>query len=125
MLYGKDVAITDSIIGCAVEVHKQLGPGLLESAYESALCIELSSTGLSFARQVGVPLFYKGQLISEYRPDLVVAERVIVEIKSVERLDPIHMAQVLTYLRVTGLRTGLLLNFNSALLKHGVRRVLL
>jgi len=125
LLYGKDVAITDSIIGCAVEVHKQLGPGLLESAYESALCIELSSTGLSFARQVGVPLFYKGQLISEYRPDLVVAERVIVEIKSVERLDPIHMAQVLTYLRVTGLRTGLLLNFNSALLKHGVRRVLL
>ena len=125
MLLGNDVAVTDEIVGCAIEVHKQLGPGLLESVYESAMCIELAATGLSLARQVGIPLYYKGTLISEHRPDLVVANRVVVEIKSVERLDPIHTAQILTYLRVTGLKTGLVLNFNSTLLKHGVRRVLL
>jgi len=125
LLLGNDIAITDRTIGCAIEVHKQLGPGLLESVYESALCIELSSAGLRFTRQVGVPLYYKGQLISEHRPDLVVADRVIVEVKSVERFDPIHVAQMLTYLRITGLRTGLVLNFNSAMLKHGVRRVIL
>lgn len=89
------------------------------------MCIELAAAGMSFARQVGIPLYYKGTLISEHRPDLVVAGRVIVEIKSVERFDPIHTAQMLTYLRVTGLKTGLVLNFNSALLKYGVRRVLL
>lgn len=125
MLLGSHVAVTEEIIGCAIEVHKQLGPGLLESVYESAMCIELAAAELSFTRQVGIPLYYKGTLISEHRPDLVVANRVIVEIKSVERFDPIHMAQMLTYLRVTGLKTGLVLNFNSALLKHGVRRVLL
>lgn len=125
MLLGNHVAVTEEIIGCAIEVHKQLGPCLLESVYESAMCIELTAAGLRFARQVGIPLYYKGTLISEHRPDLVVAERVIVEIKSVERFDPIHTAQMLTYLRVTGLKTGLVLNFNSALLKHGVRRVLL
>jgi len=125
LLLGNHVAVTEEIIGCAIEVHKQLGPGLLESVYESAMCIELTAAGLRFARQVGIPLYYKGTLISEHRPDLVVAERVIVEIKSVERFDPIHTAQMLTYLRVTGLKTGLVLNFNSALLKHGVRRVLL
>ena len=79
---------------------------------------------LPFKRQIGVPLYYKGTLISEHRPDLVVDERVIVEVKSIERLDRIHLAQMLTYLRVTGLRTGLILNFNSAFLKHGVRRVI-
>ena len=92
---------------------------------ESAICIELADAGLTFARQVGIPLYYEGTLISEHRPDLIVASRVVVEIKSVERLDPIHTAQLLTYLRVTGLKTGLVVNFNSALLKHGVRRVLL
>ena len=125
MLLGNEVAITDGIIGCAIEVHKQLGPGLLESVYESAMCIELAAAGIRFTRQVGIPLYYKGRLISEHRPDLVVANRVIVEIKSVERFDPIHTAQMLTYLRVTGLKTGLVLNFNSALLKQGVQRVLL
>ena len=125
MLLGSDTDVTDRILGCAVEVHRHLGPGLLESVYETALCVELTGAGLSFSRQVGVPLHYKGQIISEHRPDLVVDQRVIVEIKSVERFDPIHTAQMLTYLRVTRLRTGLILNFNSALLKHGVRRVLL
>jgi GxxExxY protein len=93
--------------------------------YESALCFELTAAELTFTRQIGVPLFYKGMLLSEHRPDLVVAEAVIVEVKAVERFDTFHMAQMLTYLRVTGLHIGLILNFNSALLKHGVRRVIL
>lgn len=127
MLYGTqtDNAATERIIGCALEVHRELGPGLLESVYESALCIELEAAGLPFKRQVGVPLRYKGHLISEHRPDLVVADQVIVEVKSIERLHPVHMAQMITYLRVCHLRVGLLLNFNSAVLKHGIRRVML
>ena len=125
MLLGTDTAITQQVLGCAIEVHRHLGPGLLESVCETALCLELAEAQLSFTRQVGVPLHYKGQIISEHRPDLVVADCVIVEIKSVERLDPIHTAQMLTYLRVTGLKTGLVLNFNSAILRHGARRVLL
>ena len=115
--------VTDRIIGCAIEVHRCLGPGLLESIYESALCIELEAAGVPFKRQVGIPLFYKGELISEHRPDLVVADQVIVEIKSIQRLEQIHIAQMLTYLRVTQLRLGLILNFNNALMRHGVRRV--
>jgi GxxExxY protein len=125
MLLGNDTDLTDRIIACAIEVHKQLGPGLLESVYETALCLELTDAQLPFKRQIGVPLHYKGQLISEHRPDLVIADRVIVEVKSIERLDPIHTAQMITYLRVTGVRTGLVLNFNTAMLSHGIRRVLL
>jgi GxxExxY protein len=121
---GLHASLTERIIGCAMEVHRHLGPGLLESVYESALCFELTTAGLVFKRQIGVPLFYKGMLLSEHRPDLVVAESVIVEVKAVERLDKIHMAQMLTYLRVTSLHLGLILNFNSAVLKHGVRRVI-
>jgi GxxExxY protein len=122
---GLHALLTEQIIRCAIEVHRHLGPGLLESIYESALCFERNAAGLAFTRQIGVPLFYKGMLLSEHRPDLVVAESVIVEVKAVERLDKIHMAQMLTYLRVTGLYIGLILNFNSAVLKHGVRRVIL
>ena len=120
-----DTTTTDRIIGCAIEVHKHLGPGLLESVYESALCIELKANSLPFKRQLGIPLYYKGELISEHRPDLIVDDKVIVEIKTVDRLAPIHMAQVLTYLRVTSLRIGLILNFNSPTMKHGTRRVVL
>ena len=120
-----DTILTERIIGCAIEVHKHLGPGLLESVYESALCVEFKVRSLPFNRQAGVPLYYKGELISEHRPDLIVAEKVIVEIKSVEQLAPIHMAQMLTYLRVTSLRIGLILNFNSATMKEGTRRVVL
>ena len=115
--------LTERIIGCAIEVHRHLGPGLLESVYESATCLELRSVGLPFARQVGVPLLYKGELIAEHRPDLVVDDRVVVEIKSVERFNPVFLAQMLTYLRVTGLHVGLILNFNRAVIKEGVRRV--
>jgi GxxExxY protein len=115
--------LTEQIIGCAIEVHRHLGPGLLESVYESALCVELRSVGLAFTRQVGVPVFYKGELIAEHRPDLIVRDEVIVEIKSVERFNPVFLAQMLTYLRITGLHVGLVLNFNRAVMKDGVRRV--
>lgn len=117
--------LTQRIIGCALEVHRRLGPGLLENVYESALCIEMRIQGLSFTRQVGIPLYYRGELISEHRPDLVVENEVIVEVKSVERLTPLCWAQVLTYLRVTGLHVGLLLNFNSPTLRAGTRRIVM
>lgn len=115
--------LTEQIIGSAIEVHRHLGPGLLESVYESALCIELRSVGLPFTRQLGIPLFYKGELIAEHRPDLIVRNEVIVEIKSVERFNPVFLAQMLTYLRITGLHVGLILNFNRSVMKDGVRRV--
>ena len=114
--------LTERIIGCAIEVHRQLGPGLLEGTYEAALCIELQGAGLSFVRQPIFPVVYKGQLIGEYRLDLIVQDAVVVEIKSVERFDPIFEAQVLTYLQVTGKKVGLLLNFNSRLLRDGIKR---
>ena len=115
--------LTEQIIGCAIEVHRHLGPGLLESVYESALCIELRSVGLPFTRQIGVPVFYKGELIAEHRPDLIIRDEVVVEIKSIERFNPVFLAQMLTYLRITGLRVGLILNFNRPVMKDGVRRV--
>jgi len=117
--------LTERIIGCAIEVHKALGPGLLESMYEEALCIELADASLSYQRQVTIPAFYKGRQIGEYRIDLLIEDTVIVELKSVERFDPIFEAQVLTYLRVTGKKIGLLINFNSRLLTSGVKRYVL
>jgi len=126
MLYGELElnALSEKIIGCAIEVHRELGPGLLESAYETALCIELQTAGLAVKRQVGVPLYYKGELISEHRPDLIVGNQVVVEIKSIARFEPVHTAVMLTYLRVTGLHAGLLLNFNTAFLNQGIKRVM-
>lgn len=114
--------LTEKIIGCAIEVHRVLGPGLLEATYEAALCIELEAAGLKFRRQPVFPVVYKGRTIGEYRLDLIVEDTVVVEIKSVERFDPVFQAQVLTYLRVTGKKTGLLINFNSRLLKDGIKR---
>jgi GxxExxY protein len=114
--------LTETIIGCAIEVHKQLGPGLLEHNYEAALCIELQNAGVNFVRQPIFPVIYKGQPIGEYRLDLIVADAVVVEIKSVERFDPIFEAQVLSYLRITGKRVGLLINFKSRLLRDGLKR---
>lgn len=118
--------LTEQILGGAIEVHAALGPGLLESAYEECLCHELRLRGLSFQRQVDLPLAYKGLNVScAYRMDLVVESSVILEIKSVERLLPIHEAQLLTYLRLSGTRVGLLMNFNVPVLKNGIiRRVL-
>jgi len=115
-------ALTEKIIGCAIEVHRQLGPGLLEGTYEAALAIELEIAGIHFERQLIFPVVYKGRKIGEYRLDFLVDKQVVVEIKSVERFDPVFEAQVLTYLRVTGARVGLLINFNSRLLHEGIKR---
>lgn len=117
--------IAEKIIGAAIEVHRQLGPGLLEGTYEAALAIELECAGIQFERQVIFPVLYKGRKIGEYRLDLFVENQVVVEIKSVERFDPVFEAQVLTYLRVTGARVGLLINFNSGLLHEGIKRFIL
>jgi GxxExxY protein len=118
--------ITESIIGGAIEVHRELGPGLLESAYEECFCHELHLRNLSFQRQVELPVAYKGlKLDCGYRLDVVVENAVIVELKSIEQISPIHQAQLLTYLRLSGKKVGLLINFNVAVLKNGiVRRVL-
>lgn len=117
--------LTRRIIGCAIEVHRHLGPGLLESAYEGAMCVELSSAGIPYECQVPLPVVYKGHVVGEYRIDLIVERAIVVELKSVERFDPVFEAQVLTYLRVTGKKVGLLINFNSRLLKDGVKRFVL
>ena len=117
---------TSPVIGAAIEVHRQLGPGLLESAYEECLCHELHLKGLDFKRQVDLPILYKGlKLDCGYKIDLIVRNEVLLELKSVEKLLPVHEAQLLTYLKLTGLKVGLLINFNVPILTHGiVRRVL-
>ena len=117
--------LTQRIIGLAIEVHRHLGPGLSEAGYERALCMELATAGIPFQRQVGIPVVYKGEVVAEHRPDLVVAGLVVVEAKSVERLTGVHRAQMLTYLRVTSCELGLILNFNEAVLKSGIMRVAL
>lgn len=117
--------ITERVIGCAIEVHRALGPGLLEHTYEEAMCVEMDRRRLRFARQSMYPVKYKGTHISEHRIDLIVENAVVVELKSVERFDPVFMAQILTYLRCTGLRVGLLINFNGRVLRTGVRRYIL
>jgi GxxExxY protein len=115
--------LSGRVIGMGIEVHRQLGPGLLESAYEECLCYELAQAGVGFARQVALPIVYKGQRLAlEYRMDMVVEPGLVLEIKSVEQLAPIHEAQLLTYLRLSGHRVGLLMNFNTAVLKDGIRR---
>lgn len=115
--------ITEAIIGAAIEVHKALGPGLLESAYEECLCCELKLCGLSFDRQVALPVAYKQvRLECGYRMDIVVEDAVIVEVKSVEVLLPVHEAQLLTYLRLSAGKVGLLFNFGAATLKDGILR---
>ncbi len=118
--------LTEAIIGAAIEVHRELGPGLLESAYEECFCHELHLRNLNFQRQVELPVAYKGlKLDCGYRLDVVVDNAVIVELKSIEQISPIHEAQLLTYLRLSGKKVGLLINFNVAVLKNGiVRRVL-
>jgi GxxExxY protein len=118
-----DNEITHEIIGAAIEIHKHLGPGLLESAYEECLFHELQLRNLRVERQKAVPVVYKQtKLECGYRLDLLVEGRVVVELKSVEGLGPIHEAIILTYLRMSGHRLGLLINFNVTVLKDGVRR---
>ena len=120
----KDInQLTEVVIGCAIEVHRSLGPGLLESAYEICLCRELSLQDLLFECQKPLPLSYKGvNLDCGYRADLIVDGRVLVEVKSVDDLAPIHDAQLLSYLKLSGLKVGLLINFNVRVLTHGIRR---
>ena len=124
MLYEKE--LTDQIIGAAIEVHKALGPGLLESAYQACLARELSLRRVAFKREKPLPVEYKGvQLDCGYRLDFLVNDKVVVELKAVEHVLPVHEAQLLTYLMLSGCRVGLLINFNVPVLKDGItRRVL-
>jgi len=115
--------ITERIIEAAIEVHKVLGPGLLESAYEECLCRELALRGIGVERQLPLPVEYKGaRLDCAYRVDLLVEQSVVVEIKSVSSIEPIHEAQLLTYLKLGGWKLGLIVNFNVPVLKDGIRR---
>src|ERR1035438_7474320 len=116
--------ITRGIIAAAIEVHRHLGPGLLESAYQECLCYELSRMGLSFSREVHLPVSYKGiQLDCSYRIDLLVEDAVVVKLKSEEQVLPVHSAQVLTYLKASHNEVGLLINFNVPVLKDGIKRI--
>jgi GxxExxY protein len=115
---------TESIIGAAIEVHRHLGPGLLESAYEECLCEELSLRKILFKRQIALPVTYKSKKLDiGYRVDLLVKDEVVVEIKTVESILPIHEAQTLTYMRLGGWQVGLILNFNVTILKNGIKRL--
>ena len=123
-LAGKD--FTDEVIGCAIEVHSHLGPGLLESAYEACLCKELAFHNVSFEKQAKLSVTYKDEMIDcGYRADVIVENVSIVEIKAVEKIMPIHEAQLLTYLKLSGLHVGLLLNFNVTRMKNGIKRLVL
>lgn len=116
--------VTEKIIASAIAVHRELGPGLLESAYEACLAYELAERGLNVERQRALPVSYRGVSVEcGYRMDLLVEQAVVVELKSVERLEPIHEAQLLSYLKLSGCQVGLLINFNVKLLKHGIRRM--
>jgi GxxExxY protein len=116
--------LTEQVIGACIDIHRHLGPGLLESAYEECLCYELAQLGIRFERQKPLPVKYKSvNLDCGYRLDLVIEDRIIVELKAVESVLPIHEAQLLTYLKLSGFTLGLLINFNVPLLKNGIKRV--
>jgi len=117
--------LTDRIIGCAIEVHRALGPGLLESIYEKALCYELKLKSVTYVQQSLVPIQYKGQSLGDMRLDILVEGAVVVELKAVDRMDPVFQAQLLSYLKITGKRLGLLINFNVPVLKDGIKRIAL
>lgn len=115
--------LTQEIIGAAIEVHRALGPGLLELIYEEALCVELDLRGLNYSRQVGVDVVYKGVTIKGQRIDIIVEHEVIIEIKSLSKVPEIVLAQILSYLKATGLKRGLIINFGEKRLVDGIRRV--
>jgi len=117
--------LANAVIGAALEVHRALGPGLLESVYEEALCIELKLRGIPFVREAIVPVHYKGHTAGEMRLDLLVGNALIIELKAVEELAQVHSAQLLSYMRLTDHRLGLLINFNVPLLKNGIKRMIL
>jgi GxxExxY protein len=119
-------ALTEQIIGALIEVHRTLGPGLLESAYQACTAREFALRGFAFEQELPLPLEYKGVHVDcGYRLDFMVAGKVIVELKTVESLQPVHEAQLLTYLRLTGCKVGQLVNFNVPVLKHGIKRMVL
>ena len=119
-------ALTSRVIGLAIEVHRALGSGLLGSAYEECLCFELTSHGIRFNRQVPLPVIYKSaHLDCAYRMDIVIEDLLIAELKTVERILPVHEARLLTYLRLSGITTGLILNFHAPVLKEGIKRLVL
>lgn len=116
--------LSNKIIGAAIEVHKTLGPGLLESAYEQCLCHELKLRGISFEREKQLPVVYKGfKLDCGYRLDVVIEDAILLELKSCEKIEPIHKAQLLTYLKLSGISLGLLLNFNVPVMRDGIVRI--
>ena len=116
--------LTGEVIGSAIEVHRTLGPGLLESTYEECLCRELTLRNIAYDRQKALPIHYKGvDLDCGYRLDIVVENRVVIELKACDELKPIHEAQLLTYLKLTGIKIGLLINFNVSVLKEGIKRL--
>lgn len=118
-----DSELTHQIIGAAITVHRELGPGLLEAVYEECLCFELSRTGIPFERQKPIPVVYRGnKLDCGYRADVIVLSRVILEIKAIAALAPVHDAVMLTYLRLSGCHIGLIINFHSAVLRDGIHR---
>ena len=117
--------LIERIIGCAIDVHRVLGAGFLERIYSEALCFELEAQNIPFERELSVTVTYRGREIQGQRVDLIVGGAVVVEIKSVARLDPIFQAKLISYLRTTGCRAGLLINFNSGLLKDGLKRIVL
>jgi GxxExxY protein len=118
-------SLTGEVIGAAIEVHRELGPGYLESVYEAALAVEMQLRRISFTRQHVIPLAYKGHAIGEGRLDFFVQQQLIVELKAVDALVPVHTAQVISYLRAMRTRLGLLINFNVPVLKSGIRRIIL
>jgi GxxExxY protein len=123
MLPNERDPLTQKIIECAIDVHKHLGPGLLESAYQAALCVGLTNSGLTLECQKIYPVMYQNVRVADFRPDLIVDHQVVVEIKSVARYDPVFLAQMLTCLRITNLQVGLIVNFNKVRLVDGIKRV--
>jgi len=121
----QDDPLTRRIIACAIEVHKRLGPGLLEKLYKEAMVIEMELDGLKVDKNVKIPVEYRGKPIGEYFIDLLVNDTVILELKSVERHDPVFEAQILPYMKLTGKKVGLLINFNSRMVKDGIKRFVL
>lgn len=117
--------LSNIVIGSAIEVHKHLGPGLLESAYQECLCYELISKGLNIQREVPMPIIYKEvKLDHGYRMDILVENKLVIELKSVEAINDVHIAQMLTYLKLGNYKLGLILNFNVAILKNGIKRII-
>ena len=123
--FEQDDPLTRRIIACAIEVHKRLGPGLLEKLYKESMTIEMELSGLKVEKNVKVAVEYKGKPIGDYFIDLLVEEAVILELKSVERHDPVFEAQILSYMKLTGKKVGLLINFNSKMVKDGIKRFIL